>query len=155
SHALRNTIIVALVVIIAGAAAWYARPRSEQPKFCFDFAENMQFGDHTVVHPINQGTSVHGVTYYIPEVPALQTALKDQGFYIDPYETTGGKVYAGSILGPTTHSAVFAFQKKYGLKQTGIVDNPTLDKLAALYTCPTPAVPASATTTAATTTSAK
>ncbi len=135
SHALRNVAIAALVVAIGGAL-WFSLPRSAAQPFCFSFAHDMQFGDRIVAKPINIGTIVKGVTYYYPETPALQTALKKQGFYIDPYESTGGKVYAGSFFGPSTRAAVMGFQKKYGIEQTGEVGDATIDKLASLYSCP-------------------
>ncbi|HEU0080833.1 MAG TPA: peptidoglycan-binding domain-containing protein [Candidatus Paceibacterota bacterium] len=145
---LSKTVLIVALIVIVGAALWFSIPRSTAPAFCFDFVRDMQFGDRVVAKPVNQGTVVKGVTYYYPETPALQTALQKQGFYVDPYESTGGHVYAGSFFGPSTRAAVMSFQKKYGLAQTGEVNNDTLDKLASLYSCPKPA----ATTTSATTT---
>ena len=143
-----NVVVVIIVLAGVGFGVWYTLPHTAP--FCFDFVRNMQFGDREVKHPVNMGSVANGIVYYLPEVPALQTVLQEQGFYIDPFETTGGKVYAAPFLGPSTHQAVFSFQKKYKLPQTGVVDDMTLDKLGALYTCP-PA-PVTATSTSASTT---
>ena len=150
SKTLKNTIFVLVVVVVlalVGLGTWYTLPHSSAPKFCYTFTHNMQFGDRTVANPFNIGyIAPDKNVYYLPEVPNLQTALVKQGFYVDPFEQTGGKVYAAAFYGPTTRAAVMSFQKKYALPQTGQVTNDTIDKLAALYACPT--------STAATTTSA-
>jgi hypothetical protein len=131
-------IIITLIalIIIAGGAVWYVKTRPAP--FCFNFVHDTQFGERKVAHPSNQGIGTPGgMMYYLPEVPALQTALTREGFYVDPYEATGGKVYYGPFFGPTTQVAVKAFQKKYGIAETGTVENGTIDKLRSLYGCPT------------------
>ena len=133
----RKILIIAIVDVAIAAAICYVISHSSAPKFCFDFSHNMQFGDRKVDHPVNVGSIAGGNIFYIPEVPALQEALKRQGFYIDPFETTGGKVYAAAFFGPSTRSAVMAFQKKYSLPQTGQVTDDTIDKLSQFYKCPT------------------
>lgn len=130
----RLYLVVIVLLLVAGASIHYAfRSRDS---FCFNFVHDMQFGDRAVAKPFNQGVPLGGTTYYLPEVPALQSALAKQGFYVDPYESTGGGVYAAAFFGPSTKSAVAAFQKKAGLSQTGEVNNDTLDRLSALYSCP-------------------
>ena len=147
----RNIFVLAFVVVAAAVVVWRTMPHS--PAFCFDFSHDMQFGDRKVDHPVNMGFGgPGGIMYYIPEVPALQAALKKQGFYIDPFENTGGNIYAAAFFGPSTKSAVLSFQKKYGLPQTGQVTNDTIDKLSALYKCPTSTPVSVATISIATTT---
>lgn len=153
---IRNILIAVVAVVVVGIGARYLVARFAAPAFCFDFVHDMQFGDRKVAHPFNQPFGgPGGIMYYIPEVPALQTALAREGFYIDPYESTGGKVYSAAFFGPSTRAAVMSFQKKYGLSQTGEVNNDTLDKLAALYACPKAALTASSTPVLSTTTPAK
>jgi peptidoglycan hydrolase-like protein with peptidoglycan-binding domain len=114
--------------------------------FCFNFVHDTQFGDRTVEHPSNLGImGPHNIVYYVPETQSLQTALAKEGFEIDPYETTGGENYLTAFFGPSTQGAVKGFQKKYGIKETGEVDNDTIDKLASLYSCPKPATTATTT----------
>lgn len=130
-------IIVAIIAIalIAGAVFWY-KQRDLAP-FCFDFAHDTVFGDRELDNPSNVGyRAPNGMMYYLPEVPALQTALSREGFYIDPLESTGGRIYYGPFYGPTTATALKSFQKKYKLGLTGIVENSTIDKLNELYACP-------------------
>ncbi len=147
SHKVRNTLIILVIIVAVVAAIWYSLPHGNARKFCFDFAHNMQFGDRPVAHPVNIGhIAPGGIIYYSPEIDALQTALDAQGFYIDPYESNGGKVYAGAFFGPSTRAAVLAFQKKYKLPETGQVTDATADRLAALYSCPKPAATTSAAT---------
>ncbi|HEU5114352.1 MAG TPA: peptidoglycan-binding domain-containing protein [Candidatus Paceibacterota bacterium] len=137
TKALRNVLIAIAALVVIGAAFWFTMPRSSETPFCYNFAHDMQFGDRTVAHPVNQGfRGTNGMYYYIPEVPALQKALSKQGFYIDPYESTGGQVYVAPFFGPSTRVAVESFQKKYSLPMTGQVTNDTLDKLRSLYGCP-------------------
>lgn len=146
-----NIGLIVVIVVAIGSAIWFSVPGLSKPKFCFDFVHDMQFGDRKVANPVNFGIGgPNGMMYYLPETPALQTALSKQGFTVDPYESTGGHVYAGAFFGPSTKSAVRAFQKKNGLDDTGEVNNATLDKLAALYSCPK--IKITATTTIATTT---
>lgn len=136
SKALRNTVIVSIVVIIVALGIWYTIPR--EPEFCFNFLHDMAYGDRSIEHPINPGfVGGHNITYYLPEVPALQTALLKEGFYIDPYELTGGKVYYAAFFGPTTKAALLGFQKKYNLEENAMVDDETSDKLKELYGCET------------------
>ena len=131
-----SSIILALV-LIAGGITWYIQYREEP--FCFNFVHNTQFGDRKVENPSNQGFGAPGgMFYYLPEVPALHTALLRQGMYVDPYEVTGGQVYYAAFFGPSTQGAVKAFQKKYKLPETGTVENDTIDVLRTLYGCPTP-----------------
>ncbi len=127
---------IAVLVLAIGTAVYYSFGRTNRSQFCFDFARGMQFGDRKVEKPVNQGTVVGKMTYYLPEVPALQTALAREGFYIDPFEQTGGKIYAAAFFGPSTRSAVLSFQKKHGIEQTGTVDDATLERLGSLYSCP-------------------
>lgn len=130
-------IIIALVIValVAGGIFWY-RSHSQAP-FCFTFAHNTVFGDRTLANASNQGFQApNGMMYYLPEVPALQTALTRDGFYIDPLESTGGKIYYAAFYGPTTQTALKEFQKKHKLGLTGIVENSTIDKLNELYSCP-------------------
>lgn len=123
-----------LVVLIIGTIAWFGAHRS--PAFCFNFVHDTQFGDKAMEKSSNEGiVGPRGNIYYIPEVPALQTALKKEGFYIDPLEASGGKVYMAAFFGPSTKTAVSGFQKKYGIEETGEVDNATIDKLRELYGC--------------------
>lgn len=126
---------IVVVVIIAAVAGYAYMHRAPASTFCFDFSHNMAFGDHDVTDPVNQAQVSLGVPYYLPEVPALQKALELQGFKIDPYETTGGGVYQAAFFGPSTKVAVTAFQKRYGLPQTGQVTNDVLDQLWKLYHC--------------------
>jgi hypothetical protein len=131
--------IILIVVLLAllGAAVWFTFTREKRGSFCFDFSHDMQFGDGQVIkNPVNEGRVMLNGTYYLPEVPALQEALTRQGLYIDPFENTGGKIYAASFFGPSTRVAVMAFQKKNGLPQTGQVNNETIDRLSKLYKCP-------------------
>jgi hypothetical protein len=142
----KSIVIVAIVILalIAGGTFWY-RKHSVAP-FCFNFKHDTQFGDRKVAKPSNIGVQApNGMFYYLPEVPALQTALSREGFYIDTYEATGGKVYYAAFFGPSTQVAVREFQKKYGMAQTGEVDNTMIDKLASLYGCPAEAVTATTT----------
>ncbi len=129
-------IIISLVVItMIGLGLWYALPH--ESSFCFTFKHDTQFGDKKMATSSNEGYfGPRGNSYYIPEVPALQTALKKEGFYIDETEATGGGVYLTSFFGPSTQTAVRDFQKKYGMPITGEVDNAMIDKLTALYGCP-------------------
>lgn len=138
---LKNAVIMSIGLLLIVFAVWTTLPRSTKAPFCFDFSHDMQFGDRAVKHPVNGGKIVSGIVYYIPEVPALQVALQKQGFYIDPYEKTGGDVYAGAFFGPSTRAAVMAFQKKNSLPQTGQVTNDVIDKLSALYKCPSTTAP--------------
>ncbi|HVU06451.1 MAG TPA: peptidoglycan-binding domain-containing protein [Candidatus Paceibacterota bacterium] len=152
----RNSVIAASVVILIGAAFLYFGPHMAQAPFCFDFVHDTQFGDRKVEHPSNIGFGgPGGVMYYLPEVPALQKALEKQGFYIDPYETTGGKVYAGAFFGPSTRAAVMEFQKDHGLSETGEATNDVIDILAPLYACPKAAATSTETYTLGTTTPKK
>ncbi len=108
-----------------------------EPAFCFNFVHDTQFGDRIVKNPSNGSViGPRGIEYFVPEVPALQTALKKEGFYIDEYEATGGGVYFTSFFGPSTKNAVISFQKKYGIKPTGEVDNDTIDALKVRFECP-------------------
>ncbi|MBX4209196.1 peptidoglycan-binding protein [Candidatus Parcubacteria bacterium] len=139
NRSIRNIVVVALVVIAAGVVVWRVSPHAFAPAFCYDFVHDTQFGDRKVSNPVNSGFGgPGGIFYFVPQVPMLQKALQKQGFYIDPYESTGGKVYAAPFFGPSTRSAVMSFQKKYGLPETGEVNNSTIDKLASLYACPKP-----------------
>ena len=125
-----------ILLALIGGGFWYFTHRLEP--FCFDFVHDTQFGDREVKKPSNVGFGgPGGMFYYIPEVPALHTALTREGFYVDPYELTGGKVYIAAFFGPTTQVAVKGFQKKYNLSETGTVENETIDKLRSLYGCPT------------------
>ncbi|HVT75135.1 MAG TPA: peptidoglycan-binding domain-containing protein [Candidatus Paceibacterota bacterium] len=137
NRTLRNSVIVAAVIIVA-IAVWYFALRTTETPFCFDFVHDTQFGDRVVAKASNVGhIAPSGATiYYIPEVPALQTALEREGFYIDAFEKTGGGVYVTSFFGPTTRTAVMAFQKKHGLSETGQVTNDVIDVLSARYACP-------------------
>ncbi|HEY0907810.1 MAG TPA: peptidoglycan-binding domain-containing protein [Candidatus Paceibacterota bacterium] len=128
-------VLAVAIIAIAGGVFWYQK-HSEAP-FCFTFAHDTVFGDRTIANPSNTGyQALNGMTYYIPEVPALQTALAREGFYIDPLESTGGKIYYAAFYGPSTASALKEFQKKHKLGLTGIVENSTIDKLNELYGCP-------------------
>ncbi len=128
-------LILAGVLIIGSVAAWYTS--HSRGYFCFTFAYNTVFGDRTIENPSNSGfMAPNGMMYYLPEVPALQTALEREGFYIDPLEKTGGKIYYGPFYGPSTGVALREFQKKHNLGLTGIVENSTIDKLNELYGCP-------------------
>lgn len=128
------TITAILIAIVAFGIFWY-RSYVTTP-FCFNFKHDTQFGDRKVEKPSNTGIQgLNGMFYYLPEVPALQTALKKEGFYVDDYEATGGNVYLGAFFGPSTQVAVKGFQKKYDMKETGEVDNSMIDKLVSLYGC--------------------
>ncbi len=134
-----KTLIIAAAVIviaaIAGGIFWYQK--DSQGPFCFTFAHDTVFGDREIANPSNVGyRAPNGMTYYIPEVPGLQTALARDGFYIDPLESTGGKIYYAAFYGPSTGAALKEFQKKHKLGLTGIVENSTIDKLNELYGCP-------------------
>lgn len=121
-------------IIVISASILYFGPKNRG--FCFTFAYNMQFGDRIVNNPVNEGfLGPGGVAYFPVEVKALQTALKYSGFYIDPYEETGGGVYMAGFFGPSTITALKAFQKKYGLEPSGEVRDGTVDKLNELYKC--------------------
>lgn len=106
----------------------------KKAQFCFDFREGMQFGDKK--EQVSPNT-FRGVSYFIAEVSGLQGALLEEGFYIDPFEQDGGKVYLGPFFGPTTKTALIQFQKKHTLSETGYVDPATLALLSRLYACPT------------------
>lgn len=122
------------ILVIVSAGVLYFKPKN--PSFCFSFAYNMQFGDRVVENPVNQGfLGPGGVVYYPAEIKALQTALKYSGFYIDPYEETGGGVYMGGFFGPSTQTALKEFQKKNGLEPSGEVRDGTVDRLNELYGC--------------------
>ena len=129
-------LLIALLVITLAAAAWLFVPRGEA--FCFDFLRDMYYGENkTLENPVNTGIMGQGgITYFPIETQALHKALKKEGYYIDPVEETGGGIYLTSFFGPSTNVATKEFQKKYGLEETGIVDNPTADKLTSLYGCP-------------------
>lgn len=129
--------LIAILVIAIGAAIRFSFSRTNRSEFCFDFVHDTQFGDKkSLTKPTNIARVVSGHSYYLPQVPALQQALRKQGFYIDPYEATGGEVYAAAFFGPSTRAAVIAFQKKYGIAESGEVTNETIDKLDSLYSCP-------------------
>lgn len=135
SKTLRIIVVVAVIAIV-GLAVWFTSSRLNGPSFCFNFVRDMQFGDREVKNPVNKGfMTPGGLVIYLETVP-LQTALKKEGFYIDPYEANGGQVYAGAFFGPSTRVAVMDFQKKYGMGDTGEVNNDTLEKLAEIYKCP-------------------
>jgi hypothetical protein len=125
-----------IILIIVSGVLWFILPH--EPKFCFTFAPNTQFGEKKdfTDYPNNGFDGPRGMTYFLPETNALQTALKKEGFYIDELEETGGGVYLAAFYGPTTQTAVRDFQKKYGLEQTGIVGNDMLEKLNEKYACP-------------------
>lgn len=145
SNASKWAIVCVVGALVIGVGAWYAIGKDARPKFCFDFSYNMQYGDRTVKNPVNQGSMVGNMTYYVPELPALQVALIKQGFKIDDFETTGGKVYAGPFFGPSTKTALLAFQKKNDLPETGDVNDLTTDRLSKLYKCP-PSTPSATST---------
>jgi hypothetical protein len=132
-------------------AVWTLSPK--QTPFCFNFVRDMQFGDRTVKNPVNQGIQgVRGMMYFPVEMTALHTVLNKEGYSVDPLEATGGKMYMGAFYGPTTQGAIREFQKKNSIKETGVVDNDTIDLLAKKYSCPVSIV---ATSTPATTTPSK
>ena len=137
----RSVIVVVIALIVLCMAIWFTVPHSSTKPFCFDFSRNMQFGDNRpIANPVNQGfVGPGGHIYYLPEVPALQAALKKQGFFIDPDESPNNGIYAGAYFGPTTETAVESFKSKYKLPQEhmGWVTDSMLDKLSALYRCPT------------------
>ncbi|MBI5134400.1 MAG: peptidoglycan-binding protein [Candidatus Taylorbacteria bacterium] len=133
----------AAIVAIAIAAGLYI---VRQNSFCFDFAYDTQFGDKKDFAKASNEAFMGpgGSLYYIPENPALQKALEKEGFFIDELEKTGGNVYLTSFFGPTTQTAVKAFQERYDLAPTGEVDNNMIDVLRERYGCtakpePTPA----------------
>jgi hypothetical protein len=132
----KNIIMIIIgIVILVLIAMWYFTPRTAS--FCFTFAQDTQFGDRVVENPSNSGIMGKNGTEYFPvEVRALQNALEKDGFYIDPYEKTGAEIYLTAFFGPTTVTAVKAFQKKHGLEESGQVDNGMIDKLNELYACP-------------------
>jgi len=136
SSRILKVVLVLVLALAIGSAVYYSFGRTNRSEFCFNFLHDTQFGDRAVAKPSNIGWRVGTITYYLPEVPALQTALEKQGLYIDPYEKTGGKIYAAAFFGPSTHAAVMDFQKKHGLDQSGVVDNKTIDALNSLYSCP-------------------
>lgn len=123
-------IIVALVLLFL-----WQKNNMKESSFCFDFQQNTQFGDRELANPVNSGIKVLKLTYYIPEVPALQMALGKEGFDIDTYETTGGGVYAAAFYGPSTRQAVTGFQTKYDMEPSGEVREGTIEKLNELYGC--------------------
>lgn len=129
-------IIAAIVLVAAGAAAYYLRFDDREGSFCYNFVRDIQYGDRVVENPVNIGfRAPNGMMYYAEVVP-LQTALQEEGLYVDPYEVTGGGVYYGAFFGPSTQVAVRDFQKKYGFAETGEVNASTTDKLRELYGCP-------------------
>ncbi|HEY9480861.1 MAG TPA: peptidoglycan-binding domain-containing protein [Candidatus Paceibacterota bacterium] len=132
TRALIGIVAIALVAVLA----WIYVPRPTH--FCFDFLHDMYFGESkTLAHPVNTGVvGNRGIQYFPVETKALQTALKNEGYYIDPSEETGGGVYLTAYFGPSTQVALKAFQRKAGLTDTGIVDNETADALTARYGCP-------------------
>lgn len=126
---------IVAIVVIAGGISLYQK--KDSTPFCFTFLHNTVFGDREIANPANIGYQApNGMSYYIPEVPALQTVLSREGFYIDPLESTGGQIYYAAFYGPTTATALKEFQKKHELGLTGIVENSTIDKLNELYGCP-------------------
>lgn len=138
----KNYIIaaVAVIVVALGSYAYW------NMRFCYDFVYDTQFGDKKdFSKAVNEGfMGLRGMMYYIPQVPALQKALEKDGFAIDEFERTGGKVYAAPFFGPSTKAAVIAFQEKYDLAPTGAVDNNMIDVLRSRYGCTAPKSPTEA-----------
>ncbi len=147
----KTLIIFVSIVVILTASLLYFKPFTSG--FCFTFTYNTQFGDKKdFKNASNEGiVGPGGVTYYPIEVKALQTALKNEGLYIDPNEETGGNVYLTAYYGPSTQTAVRNFQEKSDIAITGEVNNNTIDALNKKYACKAPS-PAAATSTAASTT---
>lgn len=128
-------VVITGVIAVLILATFFLKNR--QGSFCFNFVHDTQFGDRIVEKPSNKGFLMGNVSYYVPEISMLQTALERKGFSIDEYEKTGGKVYPAAFFGPSTKSAVIGFQKKYGLAETGEVNNDTIDKLNSMFACAT------------------
>ena len=127
------SILIVALLILVGITFLY----SKTEKFCFTFDYNTAFGDRSVSAPSNQGFfGPGGIQYFIPELPALQKILEQEGLWIDPFEKTGGKIYAAAFFGPSTKTALTDFQKKYGITPTGQAGKKTIDKLTELYGCP-------------------
>jgi peptidoglycan hydrolase-like protein with peptidoglycan-binding domain len=131
-----HIVIVVIAIAIVAAALWRFVPRT--PSFCFDFLRDMYYGENkTLAHPVNTGIQGNnGIMYFPIETTALQTALEKEGFSIDPSEKTGGGVYLTAYFGPSTQTALKAFQRKAGLDDSGVVDDQTADALSARYGCP-------------------
>lgn len=58
-------------------------------------------------------------------VVSLQAMLRELSFYYKDFP----RIIDDGIFGPATQEAVAAFQRKFGLPVTGIVDNPTWDAI--------------------------
>ena len=122
-----------MLLILVGITFLYLKTE----KFCFTFDYNTSFGDRLVSTPSNQGFfGPGGMQYFIPELPALQKMLEREGLWIDPFEKTGGKIYAAAFFGPSTKTALTDFQIKHGITPTGQAEKETIDKLTELYGCP-------------------
>lgn len=128
-------IILVALIVVTSAAFLFFKPHTSG--FCFTFTYSTQFGDKKdLKDPSNEGIlGPGGVAYYPIEVKALQTALKNEGLYIDPNEETGGGVYLTTYFGPSTQAAVRAFQNRYDLAETGDVNDVTVDALNRRYAC--------------------
>ena len=73
--------------------------------------------------PARSGTPSYSQTTMSPssdEVRQAQQQLRDHGLYHGQID---------GIIGPETEQALGQFQKKNGLSQTAILDQPTMDKL--------------------------
>lgn len=127
-------ILVALIIVVSAVFLFF-KPKTSG--FCFTFTYRTQFGDKKdFTNPSNEGIlGPGGVSYYPVEVKALQAALKNEGFYIDPSEETGGGVYLTAYFGPSTQAAVRALQNKYDIAETGEVNDVTIDVLNQRYAC--------------------
>lgn len=134
----KTLIILVAFIVIVSATLLYFKPF--ETGFCFTFTYDTQFGDKKdFKNASNTGvTGPGGVEYYPIEVKALQTALKNEGLYIDPSEETGGGVYLAAYFGPSTQTAVRNFQEKSDIAITGEVNNNTIDALNKIYACKTP-----------------
>lgn len=127
--------VIAAVLIIAFASFAFIGRKSNDLGFCFNFDRDTQYGDREVSNPSNVGIVMPDKNIYYYEVNYLQAALQKEGFEIDPYELTGGKVYAGAFFGPSTQGALKRFQAKYDFPETGEVDPIVSEKLRELYGC--------------------
>lgn len=77
--------------------------------------------------PMASGGALKKGTYNSDDVRALQTSLKDIAALLDDKSLDPGNV--DSDFGGNTERAVKAFQKRYGLIETGVVDAGTLREI--------------------------